>query len=146
MKFKSLPILAGVIALSLTAIPLTASAKPAQQIAQNQQQPSVAPPPQIQLTAKQQEQVKKINTQVRSQIEQVLTPKQRQQLKTSLQARRSPSQITSDLALTQDQGRKLQQIVAGSQKQIFETVLTPQQQQQIRQYYQSRQSAGGQPR
>ncbi|MBF2067631.1 MAG: hypothetical protein IGS39_24915 [Calothrix sp. C42_A2020_038] len=146
MRFQGLPILAGAIALGLTAIPYTAaSAKPVQQIAQNQQQPSIAPPPQIQLTPQQQEEVRKINVQVRTQIEQVLTPKQRQQLKTSLQARRSPSQITSDLKLTQDQGRKLQQIVAGSQKQIFEKVLTPEQQQQIRQYYQSRQNVNKKP-
>jgi hypothetical protein len=146
MKFKSLPILAGAIALSLTAIPFSANAKPVQQLAQAQQQPAVAPPPQIQLNQKQQEQVKKINADVRKQIEEVLTPKQREQLKKSLQARRNPQQITQDLQLTQDQGRRLQQIVAGSQKRIFETVLTTQQQNQIRQYYQSRQNGGGKAR
>jgi periplasmic protein CpxP/Spy len=144
MKFNRLSILAGAIALSLTAAPFSANAKPVQQLAQAQQQPSVAPPPQIQLNAKQQEQVKKINADVRKQIDTVLSPTQRTQLRKSLQARRNPQEITQDLKLTQDQGRRLQQIVAASQKKIFETVLTPQQQNQIRQYYQSQN--GGRPR
>jgi periplasmic protein CpxP/Spy len=148
MKLKSLSILAGAIALSLTAIPFSANAKPVQQLAQAQQQPAVAPPPQIQLNKKQQDQVRVINAEVRKQIEGVLTQPQREQLKKSLQARRDPQGITQDLKLTPDQGRRLQQIVAGSQKKIFETVLTPQQQNQIRQYYQSqsRQNPGGRPR
>lgn len=147
MKFTHLPILAGAIALTLTAIPFSANAKPVQQLAQGaQQQPAIAPPPSIQLTKKQQDQVKVINADVRKQIEGVLTPQQRERLKKSLQAKRDPQQITQDLQLTQDQGRQLQQIVASSQKKIFETVLTPQQQNQIRQYYQSRQNSGAKPR
>lgn len=138
MKFKNLSLLAGAIALSLTAVPYTASAKPAQQLAQaTQQKPSIAPPPQITLSPQQQEQVKKINAQVRTQIEGVLNPKQRQQLKASLQARRTPSQITSDLKLTPKQGEQLRKIVATSQKQIFDNVLNEQQRQQIVQYRQS---------
>lgn len=148
MKFKSLPILAGAIALSLTATPFSANAKPVHQLAQAQQQPAIAPPPQIQLNKKQQDQVRVINADVRKQIEAVLTPAQREKLKQSLQARQNPQQITQNLQLTQDQGRKLQQIVAGSQKKIFETVLTTQQQNQIRQYYQSqsRQNPNTRPR
>ncbi len=129
-------------ALSLTAIPYTANALPAQQVAQANQQPSVAPPPQISLTAQQQEQVKKINLQVRSDINKVLTPSQRKQLETSLKARRTPQQITTDLKLSQPQGQKLRQIVVASQQQIFEKVLTEQQRQQIKQYQQSRKNPG----
>lgn len=150
MKFKNLSLLAGAFtkcvlctfALSLTAIPYTANAKPAQQVAQANQQPSVAPPPQISLTAQQQEKVKKINLQVRSDINKVLTPSQRKQLETSLKARRTPQQITTDLKLTQPQGQKLRQIVVASQQQIFEKVLTEEQRQQIKQYQQSRKNPG----
>lgn len=146
MKFKSLSILAGAIALSLTAIPFSANAKPVQQLAQAQQQPGIAPPLQIQLTQKQQEQARVISSDAQKQIEAVLTPQQRERLRKSVQARRKPAEIARDLQLTQDQGRRLQQIYAGSQKKFFETVLTPQQQNQIRQYYQNRQNTGGKPR
>ncbi|BAZ39960.1 hypothetical protein NIES4101_59170 [Calothrix sp. NIES-4101] len=139
MKFKNLSLLAGALALSLTAIPYTAHAKPAQQFAQANQ-PTVAPPPQIKLTPQQQEQVKKINLQVRNDINKVLTPAQRKQLEASLKARRSPQEITTDLKLTQQQGQKLRQIVVASQQQIFNNVLTNQQRQEIQQYQQSRQS------
>jgi periplasmic protein CpxP/Spy len=142
MKFKNLSLFAGAIALSLTAIPYTAHAKPAQQVAQANQQPSVAPPPQISLTTQQQDQVKKINLQVRSEINKVLTPSQRKQLETSLKARRTPQEITTDLKLSQQQGQKLRQIVVASQQQIFNNVLTKQQRDQIKQYQQSRQNPG----
>jgi periplasmic protein CpxP/Spy len=144
MKFKNLSLLATAIALSLTAIPYTANAKPAQQVAQANpqpnQQPNVAPPPQITLTPQQQEKVKKINLQVRNDINKVLSPNQRKQLETSLKARRTPQEITGDLKLTQQQGQKLRQIVVASQQQIFNNVLNDQQRQQIQQYQQSRQS------
>jgi periplasmic protein CpxP/Spy len=123
----------------LTAIPYAANAKPAPQVAQAN--PNVAPPPQISLTSQQQEQVKKINLQVRSDINKVLTPSQRKQLETSLKARRTPQQITTDLKLSQQQGQKLRQIVVASQQQIFNNVLTEQQRQQIKQYQQSRQNS-----
>jgi periplasmic protein CpxP/Spy len=148
MKFKNSSLLATTFtkcvlctfALSLTAIPDTANAKPAQQVAQANQQPSVAPPPQITLTAQQQEQVKKINLKVRNDINKVLDTNQRKQLEISLKARRTPQQITTDLKLSQQQGQKLRQIVVASQQQIFNNVLTEQQRQQIKQYQQSRQN------
>ncbi|MEA5569841.1 hypothetical protein [Calothrix sp. UHCC 0171] len=141
MRFKNLSLLAGALALSLTAVvPYTAHAKAPQEIAQANQQPTVAPPPQIKLTPQQQEQVKKINLQVRNDINKVLTPAQRKQLEASLKARRTPQEITTDLKLTQQQGQKLRQIVVASQQQIFNNVLTSQQRQEIQQYQQSRQS------
>ena len=150
MKFKNLSLLATgftkyalcALTLSLTAIPYTANAKPAQQVAQANQQPSVAPPPQISLTAQQQEQVKKINLQVRNDINKVLNTSQRKQLEVSLKARRNPQEITTDLKLSQQQGQKLRQIVVASQQQIFNKVLTEQQRQQIKQYQQSRKNPG----
>lgn len=148
MKFKNISLLAA-LALSLTAVPHAAIAKPTQSIAQNPQTPrDVAAPPQIKLSANQKSKIDQIRTNVRSQIEKVLTTSQRNEVQVGLKAGRPPREVFSALKFTPQQQQQLRQIMASSQQQI-EGVLTVQQKQEIIKYQQSRQNArpsGQQPR
>jgi periplasmic protein CpxP/Spy len=148
MKFKNISLLAA-LALSLTAVPHVAIAKPTQLVAQNQQTPrDVAAPPQIKLSAKQKTDIDRIRANVRSQIEKVLTDSQRKEVQAGLKAGRPPREVFSALKFTPQQQRDLRNIMAASQQQI-EGVLTAQQKQEILRYQQSRQNArpsGQQPR
>jgi periplasmic protein CpxP/Spy len=148
MKFKNISLLAA-LALSLTAVPHAAIAKPTQSVAQNQQTPrDVAAPPQIKLSAQQKTRIDQIRTNVRSQIEKVLTDSQRKQVQAGLKAGQPPRQVFSGLKFTPQQQQDLRQIMVNSQQQI-EGVLTAQQKLEIKRYQQSVQNArpsGQQPR
>ncbi len=140
MKFKNISLLAA-LALSLTAVPHAANAKPTQAIAQNQQTPrDVAAPPQIQLSAQQKSQIDQIRNNVRSQIEKVLTDPQRKQVQAGLKAGQPPREVFSALKFTQQQQQQLRRIMIASQQQM-EGVLTRDQKLQIQKYQQSRQNA-----
>ncbi len=148
MKFKNISLLAA-LALSLTAVPHAANAKPTQAVAQNQQTPrDVAAPPQIKLSPQQKSEIDKIRNNVRSQIEQVLTAQQRKDVQAGLKAGQPPREVFSALKFTQQQQQQLREIMIASQRQM-EGVLTTEQKQQIQKYQQSRQNArpaGQQPK
>ncbi|NWF58076.1 MAG: hypothetical protein HXY43_01835 [Fischerella sp.] len=140
MKLRNLSLIAGAIALSLSVIPQRSvqaeiAPKATLQLAQNQQQPQPQPP-RIELTDQQKTQLQQINAKVRSQVEQVLTPKQREQIKTAMQTGQPPQQAFAALNFTPQQKSQLQQIFV-SMRQQQEAVLTPQQKQQLDQYRQN---------
>jgi periplasmic protein CpxP/Spy len=123
MQFKLIPLLASAIALSIATVPLAAQAEPVApglQIAQAQDKI----PPRLEKLGLTQEQ-------------RVMTPAQREQLKTVRESRQRRREALASLNLTPEQKTKMQQIRQSAKSQ-FDAVLTPQQQQQLQQMRQER--------
>jgi periplasmic protein CpxP/Spy len=124
MKFKNLSLIAGAIALTLTAVPFSVKAETTSgmplQLAQSQQ---TKPRQGIQLTPQQQTQIEEIRGNVRKQIEEVLTKEQRTQIKTAMEAGKPPREAFGALKFSPQQQTQLQQIMVSSQQQM-EAVLT----------------------
>jgi Spy/CpxP family protein refolding chaperone len=146
MQLKKLALIAGAVALTLTATPFavqaqTTSSRPllAQQAGKK------GPWQELGLTDAQKEQIKQIKNSTRTQIEAVLTPEQRAKLQAAKQAagqgqRQRGKEVWQSLNLTDAQKAQIRQIKETSQQQI-EAVLTPEQRaklQQIRQNWQQR--------
>lgn len=125
MKFKNLSLIAGAIALSLTAVPFkvkaeTTSTAPLQLA---QRQPTKPNQGGIELTPQQQTQIEQIRGNVRKEIEQVLTKEQRTQIQTAMQSGKSGREAFAGLTFTPKQQSQLQQIMISSQQKM-EAVLT----------------------
>ena len=150
MKFKHIPVLASAIALSIATVPLVAQAEPitsgsqtsisqtftSQTIAQAQDK---IPPrfEKLGLTQEQKDKIAEIRRNTRTQIEAVMTPAQREQLKTVRESRQRRREALASLNLTPEQKTRLQQIRQSAKSQ-FDAVLTPEQQQQLQQMRQER--------
>ncbi len=148
MKRKLVPLLAGITALALAALPV---------FAQAQTSPSTPqPPPRVEngrrslfsslnLSAEQRTRIAQIKREKRAQLESILTAEQRAQLEAQRSQRRSSGQTQppsrrgpmSNLNLSEEQRSQLRQLAQSTRSQI-EAVLTPEQRQQIQQYRQSR--------
>ncbi|MDZ7962018.1 MAG: P pilus assembly/Cpx signaling pathway, periplasmic inhibitor/zinc-resistance associated protein [Aulosira sp. DedQUE10] len=167
MKVKTLSLLAGAIALTLTATPFAAQAQRGfssrQQVAQvpNAQRPDKGPWQQLGLTDAQKTQIQQIKRDSRTQIEGILTQEQKDQLKAQFQqrqAQRSQRQAQGgqrpqgqqpgqrgkkgfeSLNLTETQKTQIKQIMESSQQKI-QALLTPEQRtkfEQLRQNARSR--------
>ncbi|PSB49088.1 P pilus assembly/Cpx signaling pathway, periplasmic inhibitor/zinc-resistance associated protein [Cyanosarcina cf. burmensis CCALA 770] len=139
MQIKLIPLLASAIALSIATVPLAAQAEPVApglQIAQAQDKI----PPRLEklgLTQEQRDKIAEIRRNTRTQIEAVMTPAQREQLKTVRESRQRRREALASLNLTPEQKTKMQQIRQSAKSQ-FDAVLTPQQQQQLQQMRQER--------
>ena len=146
MKLKTLSLIAGTLALTLTATPFAVQA---------QQNPSSPQPRQewqkkgqfqkLNLTTEQKAKIKEIRNNTRAQIETVLTTEQKNQLKSKKDERKAQRQqgqqgqeqrregrgqkgdIFDSLNLTETQKNQIKQIKESSKQQI-DAVLTPQQQ------------------
>ncbi|MBO1059068.1 MAG: P pilus assembly/Cpx signaling pathway, periplasmic inhibitor/zinc-resistance associated protein [Dolichospermum sp. JUN01] len=150
MKLKTLSLLAGTLALTLTATPFAVQA---------QQNPSSPQPRQewqkrgqfqkLNFTTEQKAKIKEIRNNTRAQIETVLTTEQKNQLKSKKDERKAQRQqgqgqeqrregrgkkgdIFDSLNLTETQKNQIKQIKESSKQQI-DAVLTPQQQEQMKQ-------------
>ena len=125
MKFKNLSLIAGAIALSLTAVPFSVNAETTSQapVRLAQTQPTKPAQGGIQLTAQQQTQIEQIRGDVRKRIEGVLTKEQRTQIKTAMAAGKPPREAFAALTFTPKQQTELQKIMVSSQQQM-EAVLT----------------------
>ena len=142
MKLKLMQVLAGVIALTVTAAPLAVKAEP--------NQPSQPAPDQVQnrrefagveFTQQQKERLAQISRDTRAQLEKILTPKQREQFKAAMQSPQGRQAAIAAMNLSPQQQTQVRQIVESAQSQA-QTILTPKQRQQIQQYMeQRRQSA-----
>jgi periplasmic protein CpxP/Spy len=138
MKLKKLSLIAAAIALSLTATheavkAQTNSPEPAGQVAPSQKKDAFE---QLGLTDAQKTQLKEIRENSKSQIEAVLTPAQREQLKTSMQSGERKRGFAS-LNLTSEQKTQIREIKQSS-RQKMQAVLTPEQQEQLKQMRQNR--------
>ncbi|MDF5711722.1 MAG: P pilus assembly/Cpx signaling pathway, periplasmic inhibitor/zinc-resistance associated protein [Nostoc sp. S4] len=153
MKLKTLSLIAGAIALSLTTtsfavVAQTASPSPLL-LAQTPQKPK-GPWADLGLTDTQKSQIQAIQRDSRAKFEAVLTPEQKAKLEAAKQARqanrqagqRQPGQHRggrknfADLNLTEAQKTQMRQI-RESEKQQIQAVLTPEQQQKLEQLHQN---------
>ncbi|AFY44150.1 Spy/CpxP family protein refolding chaperone [Nostoc sp. PCC 7107] len=174
MKLKSLSLIAGAIALTLTTTSLAAKAQGlshspllvAQAQKEGQWQGKKGPWAELGLSDAQKTQIQQIQRNTRSQMENVLTPEQKAKLKASFEARsaerqanqgqpRQPGQRAgrrggkgfAELNLTEAQKTQMRQIRESSKQQI-EAVLTPEQRtklQQLRQNGKERRQQRQQP-
>lgn len=146
MKFKNLSLIAGAIALSLTAVPFSVKAETTKsapiQLAQN---PPAQPPAQrgiqIKLTPQQQTQFRKIDNGIRDQVKKLMTPQQLQQIKTAMESGKSGREAFAAVNFTTEQQAQLQKIFITSQQQK-EALLTADQKAQLAQFRQQNANSG----
>ena len=144
MKLKNLSLIAGAIALSLSATPFIVNAQKISQTPTQVKQARNGPFERLGLTDAQKNQIKEIRRNSRAQMEAVFTPEQKQQLEAAKQERQGqPRQQTgqgqrpkrgfASLNLTEEQKTKMREIRESEKNQI-QAILTPQQQQQLKQF------------
>lgn len=128
MQLKLIPLLAGVIALTVsTTVPLTAQAQPTQQQPGQVQKGSYKG---IELTEQQKAQMKTIRQNTRTQIEGILTPAQRAQFQAAIGSGQKRRSAYADMNLSEQQQAQIREIMQSSKTQT-EAVLTPTQRQQL---------------
>ncbi|MBE9037584.1 Spy/CpxP family protein refolding chaperone [aff. Roholtiella sp. LEGE 12411] len=143
MKLKTLSLIAGAIALTLTSIPFAVQAEPTSSspllVAQV---PKKGPWQELGLTDTQKNQIQAIRQNTRAQIEGILTPEQKAKLEATKQERQASQGQRSrnkfaDLNLTEQQKTQMRQIWESS-KQQMQAVLTPEQQAKLKQLQENR--------
>ncbi|MCG6133759.1 MAG: P pilus assembly/Cpx signaling pathway, periplasmic inhibitor/zinc-resistance associated protein [Nostoc sp. LLA-1] len=161
MKFKPLSLLAGAVALTLTATPFAVQAQMrsfSPQLAQNarpEKGQKGAGWSRLELTDAQKSQMETIQTNTRSQIEALLTAEQKATLAAAQQARQAqrqsgqgqrqagqgqrPQKGWTNLNLTPQQQTQMRQIRETSKQQML-AVLNPQQRQQLQEMQQNMRS------
>jgi Spy/CpxP family protein refolding chaperone len=140
MKIKLMPMLAGAIVLGAIATPfaLNAQANPSAQplLAQAQQHQSKWS--QLNLTEQQQQQMRQIREETRTQMQSILTPEQQQKLQAAMQndqGRNHQAWREVMASLTDEQKAKKRELMQ-QQKSRFEAILTAVQKQQLEQMHQ----------
>ena len=127
MKVKPSIFIAGIAAIAITAIPVVAQAGP-----NNGRIGGV----ELNLTAEQKAQLQQIGQQTGSQIESLLTPQQREQIRANAsQGSRTGNKqaLSAQLNLSNEQISKIQEIRKSSEQKM-QAVLTPEQLEKIRQF------------
>lgn len=138
MKLKLMQLIAGALALTVAAAPLSVKAQPNQSSqaapgqAQNRSQFGG-----LELTEQQKNQFAQIRRDTRAQIEKVLTQEQRKQFQSAIQSGKGRQTPFAAMNLSSEQQTQIQTIMQ-SAKSRAEAILTPQQRQQIQQYIQQR--------
>ncbi|WGV26237.1 Spy/CpxP family protein refolding chaperone [Halotia branconii] len=150
MKLKSLSLIAGAIALTLTAIPFTVKAQTSSSspliVAQTPKKQRGAWQG-LELTDAQKAQMQSIRRDTRAKIEAILTPEQKAKLAAAKQARQAQRQAGQgqrqanrgqrkgwvELNLTEAQKTQMRQIRESS-KQQMQAILTPEQQAKLKQF------------
>jgi protein CpxP len=139
MKLKNLSVITAAILLSLAATPLAVKAETSAEpfiIAQAQEGYNRLEA--LGLSEEQKAQIAEIRKETHEQIKAVLTPQQREQLEAAkldgIQLRRN---TLRSLNLTEEQKNEMRQIKESTQAQI-NTILTPEQQQQLEQLRQNK--------
>ncbi len=143
MKLKSLSLIAGAIALTLTAIPFTVKAQTG-----SSSPLIVAQTPKkergfwqsLELTDTQKAQMQSIRNDTRAKMEAILTPEQKAKLAAAKQARQTqrqagqrPGKGWGELNLTEAQKTQMRQIKESS-KQQMQAILTPEQQAKLKEF------------
>jgi periplasmic protein CpxP/Spy len=162
MKLKALSLVAGAIALTLTATSFAVNAQtasPSPVLTAQTPQKEKGPWKELGLTDTQKNQIQAIRRDSRSKFEAVLTPEQKAKLEAAKQARqaqrqagqgqRQPGQRPgkgnfADLNLTEAQKTQMRQI-RESEKQQIQALLTPEQRQKLEQLQQNMKQRRQQP-
>ncbi|MEM9926056.1 MAG: Spy/CpxP family protein refolding chaperone [Cyanobacteria bacterium P01_D01_bin.50] len=126
MKLKKLSLFAGAIAIAFSITPLAANAQVNSNAPLRVSQAKPQNPPDLKLSKKQIGEINEIRSNTRTEIQNVLTPQQHEQIKTDLQAGKNARQVFADIqsTFTQKQQNQLRDIMINSQKKM-EGVLTP---------------------
>ncbi|MBD1211731.1 MAG: P pilus assembly/Cpx signaling pathway, periplasmic inhibitor/zinc-resistance associated protein [Dolichospermum circinale Clear-D4] len=149
MKLKILSLLAGTLSLTLITTPFTVQAQDNPPLPQPDQELQARGPfKHLNLNSEQKAKMKEIHTNTRAQIDAILTPEQKNQLKTAMEKRKAERQqrqrqhqerrekkgnIFQSLNLTDKQKDQIKQIHE-SERQKMQAVLTPQQQAQMKKF------------
>lgn len=151
MKLKILSLLAGTLSLTLITTPFTVQAQDNPPLPQPDQELQARGPfKHLNLNSEQKAKMKEIHTNTRAQIDAILTPEQKNQLKTAMEKRKAERQqrqgqgqnqerrekkgdIFNSLNLTDKQKDQIKQIHE-SERQKMQAVLTPQQQAQMKKF------------
>ncbi|NEU71030.1 P pilus assembly/Cpx signaling pathway, periplasmic inhibitor/zinc-resistance associated protein [Hassallia byssoidea VB512170] len=144
MKLKSLSLIAAAIALSLSATPFVVNAQKISQTPTQVKPARNGPFERLGLSDEQKTKIQEIRRNSKAQMEGILTPEQKQQLQAAKQARQGqPRQQTpqgqrpkrgfASLNLTEEQKTKMREIRESEKNQI-QAILTPEQQQQLKQF------------
>ncbi|MBN3909566.1 MAG: P pilus assembly/Cpx signaling pathway, periplasmic inhibitor/zinc-resistance associated protein [Nostoc sp. NMS1] len=154
MKLKALSLVAGAIALTLTATSFAVDAQtasPSPVLLAQTPQKERGPWKNLGLTDTQKSQIQTIRRDSRAKFEAVLTPEQKAKLEAAKQARQAQGQTGqgerqagqrqrkgnfADLNLTEAQKTQMRQI-RESEKQQIQAILTPEQRQKLEQYRQN---------
>ncbi|MDJ0619408.1 MAG: hypothetical protein QNJ63_22135 [Calothrix sp. MO_192.B10] len=102
-------------------------------IAQAKPQSKSPEPPLLKLTPQQIEQIQKINQKARAEMQNVLTDKQKREIKTAIESGKPPRQVYASIKLSTQQQLRLQRIFVTSQQEK-ENVLTDSQKQKLAEY------------
>ena len=140
MKIKTLSLIAGVFAISLTAIPLAAKANTTRQTPLQIAQTSPHHGrgglfSRLGLTDQQKADIKQIRQQTRSQRQNIITSEQEQAFKTAMQNHQGFKAAIQAMNLSDQQKSDLKQLMQSNREQI-KAVLTPEQQTQLEQLHQ----------
>ena len=140
MKIKLIPMLAGAIVLGAIATPfaLNAQANPSAQPLLAQAQQHQGKWSQLNLTEQQQQQMRQLREETRTQMQSILTPEQQQKLQAAMQngqGRNNQAWREVMASLTDEQKAKKRELMQ-QQKSRFEAILTAEQKQQLEQMHQ----------
>ena len=140
MKIKTLSLIAGAFALTLTAIPFAAKANTTLQTPlQIAQTPNHSGRgnffDSLELSDSQKAQIKQIHQETREQMQKIITPEQEQAFKTAIQNHQGFKAARQAMNLSDQQKSDLKQIRKSSRDQI-KAVLTPEQQTKLEQLHQ----------
>ncbi len=142
MKLKNLSLIAGAIALTLTATSLAVNAEMTSSspflVAQEQPREMRGPWKKLGLTDAQKTQLKDIRRVTREEIDKILTEEQRTQLKNAMQnqnGKRGWRGAMASLNLSDEQRTQIREVMR-SQKAKMEAILTTEQKAQLDQYKQ----------
>ncbi|MCV3213146.1 hypothetical protein OGM63_06340 [Plectonema radiosum NIES-515] len=144
MKLKNLSLIAGAIALSLSATPFVVNAQKISQTPTQVKSDRNGPFERLGLTDAQKTQIKDIRSNSRAQMEAILTSEQKQQLEAAKQAHQGqsrqergqgqrPKRGFASLNLTEEQKTKMREIRESEKNQI-QAILTPEQQQKFQEF------------
>ncbi|WP_392533505.1 Spy/CpxP family protein refolding chaperone [Nostoc sp. C117] len=153
MKLKALSLVAGAIALTLTATSFAVvaqTASPSPVLLAQTPQKERGPWKDLGLTDTQKSQMEAIHKASRAKFEEVLTPEQKAKLQAAMEARKAQRQAGQgqpgqhrgrgkgfgDLNLTEAQKTQMRQI-RESEKQQIQAILTPEQRQKLEQFHQN---------
>lgn len=130
MKIKFLSLLAGVSAAIVSFSPMAASAEGFRNRFSE-----------LNLTPQQQAEIEQIQENAKSQMQNLLTPEQRQQFETLRQQGRQKGKGLRQMNLSAEQREQMRSLRQSSREQI-RNVLTPEQQDQLRQKMEARRGRG----
>ncbi len=135
MNLKKLFLLAGAIAVAFSVTPLAANAQVNSNAPQRVSQARPTPPD-LKLSQQQISKINQIRSNTRTQIQNVLTDKQRLQIKTDLEKGKKPQEVFGSINFNQQQQNQLRRIIVTSQKEM-EDVLNDKQKKILEQWRKS---------